>query len=113
LQSKGNSVIDAIVLDDDASVEHHDDKLKEADDHEKRELHASTKDEPIPTSKTAFKSHPIYVIPSVLNANEVLVPDAKKRFCGSYEIDWSNTLSFPCRSCTNLCYLLFISIMHY
>jgi xeroderma pigmentosum group C-complementing protein len=82
LQSKGNSVIDAIVLDDDASVEHHDDKLKEDDDHEKRELHASTKDEPIPTSKTAFKSHPIYVIPSVLNANEVLVPDAKKRFCG-------------------------------
>jgi xeroderma pigmentosum group C-complementing protein len=82
LQSKGKSVIDAIVLDDDASVEHHDDKLKEADDHEKRELHASTKDEPIPTSKTSFKSHPIYVIPSVLNANEVLVPDAKKRFCG-------------------------------
>jgi hypothetical protein len=30
LQSKGKSVIDAIVLDDDASVvEHHDDKLKE------------------------------------------------------------------------------------
>eukprot|EP00980_Cylindrotheca_fusiformis_P030376 scaffold24732_cov162-Cylindrotheca_fusiformis.AAC.1 len=85
LRSKGKSVGDAIVLDDDNFVESGDQKLKAVDEHEKQELHASTRDEPIPTSKTAFKSHPIYVIPSVLNANEVLVPDARKRFCGIFK----------------------------
>lgn len=82
IQSKGKSANDAIILDDDNSAEGNNDKLKAVEDHEKRELHASAKDEPIPTSKSAFKSHPIYVIPSILNANEVLVPDAKSRFCG-------------------------------
>jgi hypothetical protein len=43
------------------------------------------KDEPLPTSKTAFKSHPVYAIPSVLNQNEVIVPDAKSRICGAFK----------------------------
>jgi hypothetical protein len=96
LKTKGKSVTDAIVLDeDDASAldaeksapkdtQHHD-MEEEVDNHEKEQLKASTENEPIPTSKTAFSSHPIYVIPSVLNANEVLVPDAKKRVCGMFK----------------------------
>lgn len=91
LEFKGTSTEDAIVLDeDDHSTKSLDqdterNTLKEADDHEAKELEASRKEEPIPTSKTAFKSHPIYVIPSVLNSNEVLVPEAKKRFCGFFK----------------------------
>jgi len=89
LRDKGKSANDAIVLDDDD--DHNMEggkKAKEShnvDDHEQNELMASSKKEPIPTSKTAFKNHPIYVIPSVMNAREVLVPDAKKRFCGIFK----------------------------
>ena len=92
LQAKGKQASDAIVLDDDSNDEdkkpaakdttHH---LEEVDNHEKEELKASAKQEPIPTSKTAFKSHPLYVIRSVLNQTEVLVPDARKRICGIFK----------------------------
>lgn len=89
LFSKGKSLSDAIVLDD-ASVDgdtkaKSDKDIEEVDDHEKEELKASSQDEPLPTSKTAFNTHPVYVIPSVLNQNEVLVPDAKERICGVFK----------------------------
>jgi xeroderma pigmentosum group C-complementing protein len=88
LSSKGKSLTDAIVLDDssaDGEKPAADTHIEEVDDHEEEELKASTKDEPLPTSKTAFKSHPVYVLPSGLNQNEVLVPDAKKRICGVFK----------------------------
>ena len=44
---------------------------------------AALKDEAIPTSKTAFQSHPLYAIPSVLNNAEVIDPTAK--FCGVFK----------------------------
>jgi xeroderma pigmentosum group C-complementing protein len=95
LKEKGKNTTDAIVLDDDSSVDETkppaaaagDDahNIEDVDNHEEEQLQASKKDEPMPTSKTAFNSHPIYVIPSVLNSNEVLKPDAKKRVCGVFK----------------------------
>ena len=88
---KGKNCVDAIVVDSSSGDE---DKKPPAkidpiqdtlDHHEKEELLASAKNVPLPTSKTAFKTHPIYVIPSILNANEVLVPDAKSRVCGLFK----------------------------
>lgn len=55
------------------------------EDHDEKELHAAKLNEPIPTSKTAFKTNPIYTLPSLLNSNEVLKPDAKKRVCGVFK----------------------------
>jgi len=52
---------------------------------EKEELDDNTAQEVIPKSKAAFKSHPFYVIPSVLNSKEVLHPDARKRICGVFK----------------------------
>ena len=60
----------------------------EQDEHadaEKEELLATAASEAIPTSKAAFKKHPLYVIKSELNSTEVLHPDAKKRFCGVFK----------------------------
>jgi len=54
-------------------------------DLEKDELQLSTKQETIPTSKAAFKKHPLYVIPSVMLSTEVLAPDARKRICGVFK----------------------------
>ena len=51
---------------------------------EKNELSVSRK-ETIPTSKAAFKNHPVYVIPSILKKAEVLAPDAKSRICGTFK----------------------------
>ena len=98
LRSQGANVTDAIVLDNDNDGDVEDGYLKPAsspskqdvdddmNDHDEMdELKASIKDEPMPTSKTAFNSHPIYVIPSVMNTNEVLKPDAKKRVCGVFK----------------------------
>jgi xeroderma pigmentosum group C-complementing protein len=93
LASNGKTVSDAIVLNDSSDegetrgvagmpVDLH---LDDVDLHEKEQLAASAKDEPLPTSKTAFKSHPIYVIPSCLTTSEMLVPDAKKRICGVFK----------------------------
>ena len=52
---------------------------------EKAELLGAAASETIPTSKAAFNNHPIYAIPSVLNMNEVLAPDAKNRICGIFK----------------------------
>lgn len=55
------------------------------DNTERKELEASISKEPIPKSKAAFKQHPQYVILSVLNATEVLHPDARKHICGVFK----------------------------
>ena len=52
---------------------------------EQHELKASVSSEAIPTSKTAFKNHPVYAIPSALKKAEVLVPDSKTRICGMFK----------------------------
>jgi xeroderma pigmentosum group C-complementing protein len=52
---------------------------------ESEELTDTIKKEPIPTSKAAFKQHPQYVIPSVLNSQDVLHPDARKHICGVFK----------------------------
>ena len=41
--------------------------------------------ESIPTSKQKFKTHPIYIIPSVLGKHEILAPDSRKRICGVFK----------------------------
>lgn len=90
LISKGKNSNDAIALDESSDDEKKpaaktDPHIDDINHHEKEELLASVKDEPLPTSKTAFKSHPVYAIPSVLNQNEVIVPDAKSRICGVFK----------------------------
>jgi len=57
----------------------------DVDGQEESQLRESAKKEPLPTSKAAFKKHPIYVVRSVLNSTEVLKPDAKKRVCGMFK----------------------------
>eukprot|EP00536_Pseudo-nitzschia_multiseries_P017984 jgi/Psemu1/227307/e_gw1.2009.6.1 len=52
---------------------------------EESQLRESARNEPLPTSKAAFKKHPLYVIRSVLNSTEVLKPDAKKRIRGMFK----------------------------
>jgi len=52
---------------------------------EEDELIASRESESIPTSKTAFKNHPLFVIPSTLKHKEVLCPDSKNRICGIFK----------------------------
>eukprot|EP00804_Cyclotella_cryptica_P013586 CCRYP_012947-RA/>CCRYP_012947-RA protein AED:0.02 eAED:0.02 QI:271/1/1/1/1/1/3/1134/1019 len=52
---------------------------------ETEEFTDTIKKEPIPTSKAAFKQHPQYVIPSVLNSQDVLHPDARKHICGVFK----------------------------
>ena len=59
--------------------------LHHEDEEEAQELQASAANEAIPTSKAAFQTHPLYVIPSVLGVAEVLAPDAKKRICGVFK----------------------------
>ena len=49
------------------------------------ELELAARKEPLPTSKAAFKKHPMYVLRSVLNSTAVLKPDAKKRVCGMFK----------------------------
>jgi Rad4 beta-hairpin domain 3/Rad4 beta-hairpin domain 1/Rad4 beta-hairpin domain 2 len=55
------------------------------DELEAGELVALAKDESLPTSKGAYRTHPTYVIPSELGKAEVLAPDAYKRACGSFK----------------------------
>ena len=52
---------------------------------ETKELAATITKEPIPSSKAAFKSSSQYVIPSVLNSQYVLHPDARKHICGVFK----------------------------
>ncbi len=51
---------------------------------EKKELAASAADEAIPTSKAAFKAHPLYALASNLNKAEVIDPAGKKRVVGIF-----------------------------
>lgn len=85
-QPLGNTEDEAIVLDDSdddrkmPAVEnplHMDDEVKE--------LSQLAGDEAMPTSKQAFRTHPIYVLPSLLGKAEVLAPDASKRVCGVFK----------------------------
>ncbi|KAL7466385.1 LOW QUALITY PROTEIN: hypothetical protein ACHAXS_006690 [Conticribra weissflogii] len=52
---------------------------------ELQELNGAIRSEKIPTSKEAFKKSPLYVIPSVLNMQDVLHPDSRKRICGVFK----------------------------
>lgn len=87
-QSSGTRAKDAIGIlsDKDDSEDQSDDEDEDgADSFEKEELARSTKSETLPTSKEKFKSHPLFVIPSVLKKAEVLAPGAKKRVCGFFK----------------------------
>lgn len=53
------------------------------DKEEFQELTELAEHEDIPTSKTAFQSHPVYVIPSVLGSSQVIDPEAK--ICGMFK----------------------------
>ncbi len=84
----GKNVASAIVLSDEEDdrklpakesiplpeLEHHND-IEEA-----KELIQAAKQEAIPTTKTAFRASPLYVIPSLLGVTEVIDPTAK--VCG-------------------------------
>ena len=90
LRNKGKTQAEPIPLDEDsdagggkpAAV---DVGMKEIDELEEKQFQESKRNEPIPTSKTAFKSNPVYTLPSLLNSNEVLKPDAKQRICGLFK----------------------------
>ncbi len=70
----------------DSSNDVNDDNAYDDDDStEENEFNSAKANEAIPTSKSAFKNHPLYVIPSVLKNQEVLAPDAKKRLCGMFK----------------------------
>jgi Rad4 beta-hairpin domain 3/Rad4 beta-hairpin domain 1/Rad4 beta-hairpin domain 2/Rad4 transglutaminase-like domain len=90
----GTSNQDAIVLGSDqdnyedrkpAAVAKNEDPMDVLADHESDELQASAANEAIPTSKEKFRTHPLYVIPSVLGKAEVLAPDASERVCGVFK----------------------------
>jgi len=49
------------------------------------EFEREKQNEPIPTSKTAFKNHPYYIISSCLKHQEVLHPKAKQEICGMFK----------------------------
>jgi xeroderma pigmentosum group C-complementing protein len=55
------------------------------EDNEADELKGLSCDEAIPTSKAAFQTHPVYVLPSLLGSVEVLVPEAKNRVKGVFK----------------------------
>jgi xeroderma pigmentosum group C-complementing protein len=89
--NNGKCVSNAIVLSDEnedrkppahesihlPDLEHHND-LEEA-----KELLQAAKQEAIPTTKTAFRTSPLYVIPSLLGVTEVIDPTAK--VCGFFK----------------------------
>ena len=92
---------DTIVIGDSSDSESEDDRkpaasvsvssasnLLDEDEHEnaeKKELAASAADEAIPTSKSAFKKHPLYALASNLNKTEVIDPAGKKRIVGIFK----------------------------
>lgn len=60
----------------------------DTDEHEHAETKAlavDIKTQKIPTSKAQFKLSPFFVIPSVLNSQEVLHPGARERICGVFK----------------------------
>lgn len=72
---------------DSISKQHHQhpDNDEEEDLLETRDLVGILEREKIPTSKAGFKQSPFYVIPSILNSQDVLHPDAKKHICGVFK----------------------------
>ena len=78
---------EVLIIDNSSDEEQGDDVKSEdnLDDLEEQEFSSAKEKEAIPTSKAAFKNHPLYVIPSVLKVQEVLAPDAKKRICGIFK----------------------------
>jgi Rad4 beta-hairpin domain 3/Rad4 transglutaminase-like domain/Rad4 beta-hairpin domain 1/Rad4 beta-hairpin domain 2 len=80
----GTTADQAVVLDD-LPRETSEAVEVEMENAEREELNKLAEQETIPTSKAAFQSHPIYVIPSVLGKAEVLAPDANKRVCGVFK----------------------------
>ena len=84
--SSGNTEQDAIVVDSSSEKDdEEEDHFEKAEQAEKEELKKSALNEAIPTSKAAFRTHPVYVIQSVLGNAEVLAPDASKRMCGVFK----------------------------
>jgi xeroderma pigmentosum group C-complementing protein len=89
--NEGKSRSEAIPLDQDSDDESvgkpgaYDAGTEEVDKQEKKQLQEAMSNEPIPTSKTAFKTNPVYTLPSLLNSNEVLKPDANRRICGIFK----------------------------
>ena len=99
--TSGSKSEDAIVIGDSSDSESEDDRkpaasvspssasnLLDEDEHEnaeKDELAASAADEAIPTSKAAFKKHPLYALASNLNKAEVIDPVGKKRIVGIFK----------------------------
>ena len=80
--------VDVLILDDSSDEENknsHEQSEHDSDELEQQEFASSKEKEAIPTSKAAFKNHPLYIIPSVLKSQEVLAPDAKKRVCGIFK----------------------------
>lgn len=90
-QRAGGSPADAIVVDQDSGdnlsslVSSRPKVMATMEDHESEELQQSVENEAIPTSKAAFKTHPIYALQSVLNSTDVLAPDAGLRICGVFK----------------------------
>lgn len=84
--ANGSSKMEVIEIDDSSDEGGVEDSL-DPDEAIERAEHAelSTANEAIPTSKAAFNNHPVYAIPSVLKAHEVLAPDAKTRICGIFK----------------------------
>mmetsp|Transcript_6881 Transcript_6881/g.7863 ORF Transcript_6881/g.7863 Transcript_6881/m.7863 type:complete len:1072 (-) Transcript_6881:1276-4491(-) len=81
LLSKNNVPIDNNNKIEDENENNHDTFDLERDE----ESQLAARKEPLPTSKAAFKKHPMYVIRSGLNSTEVLKPDSKKRVCGMFK----------------------------
>ena len=71
-------------ISDEAEDEDGDDDA-DVDRAERDELLASTTREAIPTNKAAFRTHPLYVVPSALRRNEALAPTARLRVCGVFK----------------------------
>lgn len=81
IDSSGDEKPAAMDTNNDSGASDHD----EHDNDESVELTKTTAKEAIPTSKKAFRENPFYVIPSVLNSQDVLHPDAHKRICGVFK----------------------------
>lgn len=78
--------VEVLELASTSEEEHFDHSDHDDIDHgETKELSANIAREPMPKSKAAFKQHPQYVIPSVLNSTEVLHPEARKHICGVFK----------------------------
>lgn len=94
-ESRGNKKVDVLIIDyndddhdaeEDSSASNRNspggihNHQHDVEQFEQRELESIKGQEAIPTSKAAFKNHPLYVIPSSMKKQEVLAPDAKKEY---------------------------------